>query len=98
MHWRIKSESSNKSFQYGGNTVTLEVGRIARQATGAVLVTIENTSVLVTVVAQKTAKEGQDFFRSQYIIKKKAYAVGKIPEDFLREKVVLVKKKHSHLG
>ena len=73
-----------KSFQYGGNTVTLEVGRIARQATGAVLVTIENTSVLVTVVAQKTAKEGQDFFPLSVHYQEKAYAVGKIPGGFFK--------------
>ena len=73
-----------KSFQYGGNTVTLEVGRIARQATGAVLVTIEDTSVLVTVVAQKTAKEGQDFFPLSVHYQEKTYAVGKIPGGFFK--------------
>ena len=51
-----------KSFQYGGQTVTLETGKIARQATGAVMVTVENTSVLCTVVAEKTQRPGRDFF------------------------------------
>ena len=51
-----------KTFQYGGQTVTLETGRIARQATGAVMVTVENTSVLCTVVAEKSPREGRDFF------------------------------------
>jgi len=51
-----------KKFQYGNHTVTLETGRIARQAAGAVLVTMDETSVLCTVVAEKTAKEGMDFF------------------------------------
>jgi polyribonucleotide nucleotidyltransferase len=51
-----------KTFKYGDQTVTLETGRIARQATGSVLVTIENTTVLVTVVAERTAKPGQPFF------------------------------------
>ena len=51
-----------KTFQWGSQTVTLETGRIARQATGAVLVTIDNTQVLCTVVAAKSAKPGQDFF------------------------------------
>ncbi len=51
-----------KTFQYGGQTVSLETGRIARQASGAVLVTIENTSVLCTVVAEKTERPGRDFF------------------------------------
>ncbi len=73
-----------KTFQYGGHTVNLEVGRIARQATGAVLVTIEDTSVLVTVVAQKTAKEGQDFFPLSVHYQEKAYAVGKIPGGFFK--------------
>jgi Polyribonucleotide nucleotidyltransferase (polynucleotide phosphorylase) len=60
-----------KTFQYGGQTVTLETGRIARQATGAVLVTIENTTVLVTVVAAKQQKSGQDFFPYRCIIKRR---------------------------
>ena len=47
-----------KTFQYGGQTVSLETGRIARQASGAVLVTVENTSVLCTVVAEKTERPG----------------------------------------
>ena len=51
-----------KSFQYGNHTVTLETGRIARQATGAVLVSMDGTQVLCTVVAAKTVKEGMDFF------------------------------------
>ena len=51
-----------KTFQYGGQEVTLETGRIARQASGAVMVTMGTTSVLCTVVAQQKAKPGQDFF------------------------------------
>ena len=73
-----------KTFQYGGQTVTLETGRIARQATGAVLVTVENTSVLVTVVAEKTGKEGQPFFPLGVHYIEKAYAVGKIPGGFFK--------------
>jgi polyribonucleotide nucleotidyltransferase len=73
-----------KTFQYGGQTVTLETGRIARQATGAVLVTVENTSVLVTVVAEKTAREGRDFFPLAVHYTEKAYAVGKIPGGFFK--------------
>ena len=49
-----------KTFQYGGQEVTLETGRIARQASGAVMVTMGTTSVLCTVVAQQKAKPGQD--------------------------------------
>ncbi|MEZ5556462.1 polyribonucleotide nucleotidyltransferase [Haliea sp.] len=73
-----------KTFQYGGQTVTLETGRIARQATGAVLVTVENTSVLVTVVAEKSAKPGQPFFPLAVHYTEKAYAVGKIPGGFFK--------------
>jgi polyribonucleotide nucleotidyltransferase len=71
-----------KTFKYGDQTVTLETGRIARQATGAVLVTVENTSVLVTVVAERTAKPGQPFFPLGVHYTEKAYAVGKIPGGF----------------
>ncbi|WP_116366283.1 polyribonucleotide nucleotidyltransferase [Parahaliea mediterranea] len=73
-----------KTFQYGGQTVTLETGRIARQATGAVLVTVENTSVLVTVVAEKTAKENQPFFPLSVHYQEKTYSVGKIPGGFFK--------------
>ncbi|MEH6581098.1 MAG: polyribonucleotide nucleotidyltransferase [Halioglobus sp.] len=73
-----------KTFQYGGQTVTLETGRIARQASGAVLVTIENTSVLCTVVAEKTARPGRDFFPLAVHYTEKAYAVGKIPGGFFK--------------
>jgi polyribonucleotide nucleotidyltransferase len=73
-----------KTFQYGGQTVTLETGRIARQATGAVLVTVENTSVLCTVVAEKTAREGRDFFPLAVHYIEKTYAVGKIPGGFFK--------------
>jgi polyribonucleotide nucleotidyltransferase len=73
-----------KSFQYGGQTVTLETGRIARQATGAVLITIENTSVLCTVVAEKTQRPGKDFFPLAVHYTEKTYAVGKIPGGFFK--------------
>jgi len=73
-----------KTFQYGGQTVTLETGRIARQATGSVLVTVENTSVLCTVVAEKSAREGRDFFPLAVHYIEKAYSVGKIPGGFFK--------------
>lgn len=73
-----------KTFKYGDQTVTLETGRIARQATGSVLVTVENTSVLVTVVAAKTAKPGQPFFPLGVHYIEKAYSVGKIPGGFFK--------------
>lgn len=73
-----------KTFQYGDQTVTLETGRIARQATGAVLVTVENTSVLCTVVAEKSAQAGRDFFPLAVHYQEKAYSVGKIPGGFFK--------------
>ncbi|KJS04656.1 MAG: polynucleotide phosphorylase/polyadenylase [Gammaproteobacteria bacterium BRH_c0] len=73
-----------KSFQYGKHTVTLETGRIARQATGAVLCTMDNTSVLCTVVGAKEAKEGLDFFPLTVNYQEKAYAAGKIPGGFFK--------------
>lgn len=73
-----------KKFQYGDQTVTLETGRIARQASGAVLATMGNTTVLCTVVGAKTAKEGQDFFPLSVHYQEKAYAAGKIPGGFFK--------------
>ena len=83
-----------KTFQYGQQTVTIETGRIARQATGSALVTIGETSVLTTVVGTKSAKPGQDFFPLSVHYQEKAYAAGKIPVAFSSAKVVLPKKKH----
>jgi len=73
-----------KSFQYGKHTVTLETGRIARQAMGAVLCSMDNTSVLCTVVAAREAKEGQDFFPLTVNYQEKSYAAGKIPGGFFK--------------
>ena len=73
-----------KTFQYGDHTVTLETGRIARQATGAVVVTMGDVQVLCTVVAAKSAKEGMDFFPLGVHYQEKAYAVGKIPGGFFK--------------
>ncbi len=73
-----------KTFQYGNDTVTLETGRIARQATGAVMVSIGDTQVLVTVVGAKSQKAGQDFFPLSVHYIEKAYAAGKIPGGFFK--------------
>ncbi|AWI53938.1 polyribonucleotide nucleotidyltransferase [Aquabacterium olei] len=73
-----------KTFQWGGRTVTMETGEIARQATGAVLVDIEGTVVLATVVCAKTAKPGQDFFPLTVDYIEKTYAAGKIPGSFFK--------------
>lgn len=73
-----------KTFQYGDKTVKIETGRIARQATGAVLVTMDETTVLCTVVADKEAKPGQPFFPLSVHYQEKAYAAGKIPGGFFK--------------
>jgi len=74
-----------KTFQYGQQSVTLETGRIARQASGAVLVTIDDAiQVLVAVVGAKTAKPDQGFFPLSVHYQEKTYAVGKIPGGFFK--------------
>src|SRR5512140_2868454 len=73
-----------KTFQYGQHQVTLETGEIARQASGAVLVSIEDTVVLATVVARKDAKPGQDFFPLTVDYVEQTYAAGKIPGGFFK--------------
>ena len=77
-------QSTKKTFELGGKTVTLETGRIARQATGAVLVTIDDVSVLGTVVGAKEPKPGQAFFPLTVNYSEKTYAVGKIPGGFFK--------------
>ena len=73
-----------RTFQYGKNTVTLETGVMARQASSSVLVTVDETVVLVTVVADKTVKEGKDFFPLTVDYFEKNYAVGKIPGGYIK--------------
>ncbi|MGA0014103.1 MAG: polyribonucleotide nucleotidyltransferase [Burkholderiaceae bacterium] len=75
---------AKESFQYGQHTVTLETGEIARQAGGAVVVNIDDTVVLATVVAAKSAKPGQDFFPLTVDYMEKTYAAGKIPGGFFK--------------
>ena len=72
------------SFQYGQHTVTLETGVIARQATAAVIASMDDTSVMVTVVGKKEAKADQDFFPLTVNYQEKAYAAGKIPGGFFK--------------
>ena len=74
----------SKSFQYGEHTVTLETGHLARQATGAVLVTMGDTVVLVTAVARPEAKPGQAFFPLTINYQEKFYSAGKIPGGFFK--------------
>jgi polyribonucleotide nucleotidyltransferase len=73
-----------KTFQYGDHQVTLETGAIARQASGAVLVTMEQTVVLVAVVAKKEPRPGADFFPLTVDYQERSYAGGRIPGSFFR--------------
>lgn len=73
-----------KTFKWGKHTVTMETGEIARQATGAVLVEVDGTVVLATVVAAEKAKEGQDFFPLTVDYIEKTYAAGRIPGSFFK--------------
>src|SRR6201997_3771715 len=73
-----------KEFKWGQHNVRMETGEIARQATGAVVVNIDDTVVLATVVAAKTAKPGQDFFPLTVDYIEKTYAAGKIPGSFFK--------------
>ena len=73
-----------KKFNFGKDTVSLETGRIARQATGCVLCSINETSVLCTVVGEKSAKEGMDFFPLGVHYIEKSYSAGKIPGGYFK--------------
>ncbi|WP_297527886.1 polyribonucleotide nucleotidyltransferase [Thiohalobacter sp.] len=80
----MKLEPIKKSFKFGDHTVTLETGEIARQATGAVLVNMDDTVVLVTAVGMKKAAEGRDFFPLTVDYQERTYSAGKIPGGFFR--------------
>ncbi|MEN9559298.1 MAG: polynucleotide phosphorylase/polyadenylase [Pseudomonadota bacterium] len=74
----------SKSIQYGAHKLTLETGEMARQSDGAVLVSYDDTVVLVTCVASKSVKPGQDFFPLTVDYQEKVYAAGKIPGGFFK--------------
>ena len=78
------STPAKKTFSYGPHTVTLETGAVARQATGAVLVTMDETVVLVTVVARRDARPDADFFPLTVDYQERSYAAGRIPGSFFR--------------
>jgi polyribonucleotide nucleotidyltransferase len=74
----------SKTFQWGQHTVTMETGEIARQSTGAVMLDMDGTVVLATVVARTEGKAGQDFFPLTVDYLEKSYAAGKIPGSFFK--------------
>lgn len=73
-----------KSFQFGEHTVTMETGEIARQADGAVLISMGDTTLLVTAVGQKDAEPGRDFFPLTVNYQERVYAAGRIPGGFFK--------------
>ncbi|SVB09791.1 uncharacterized protein METZ01_LOCUS162645, partial [marine metagenome] len=73
-----------KSFPYGSHELSLETGEVARQAGGSVIVTIDDTVVLVTAVAMKDADAGRDFFPLTVNYQEKTFAAGKIPGGFFK--------------
>jgi len=73
-----------KEIDFAGKTLTLETGKIARQADGAVLATMGETSVLCAVTGSKSVREGQDFFPLSVFFQEKTYAAGKIPGGFFK--------------
>ena len=77
-------KSIKKTFQYGAHTITLETGNVARQATGAVLVSMGDTVVLVAVVARKEAKADIDFFPLTVHYQERYYSTGKMPGGFMK--------------
>lgn len=77
-------KSIKKSIVYGRHQLTLETGEIARQAHGAVMVSLNDTVVLVTVVGARKANEGQDFFPLTVDYQERSYAAGKIPGSFFK--------------
>src|ERR1700688_2823021 len=83
-HKGLYVSAIKKSFKYGDHTVTIETGELARQADGAVLVTMSETVVLVTAVGLKKATPGRDFFPLTVNYIEKTYAAGRIPGGFFK--------------
>ena len=84
-----------KTIMWGRHKLTLETGEIARQASGAVMVSLEDTVVLVTVVGKKSADVAKDFLPLTVDYQERTYAAGKIPGGFSSVKAVLPKKRSS---
>jgi polyribonucleotide nucleotidyltransferase len=75
---------SKRTLPYGKHTLTIETGEIARQASGAVMVTMDDTVVLVSAVGKKNATPGQDFFPLTVDYQERTYAAGRIPGGFFK--------------
>lgn len=83
-----------KELEWGGRKLSIETGKMARQANGSVLVRYGDTVVLCTAVAAKEAAPDASFFPLSVHYQEKYYAAGRIPGGFLKEKGALLKKKH----
>ena len=82
-----------EEIEINGKKITLETGKIARQADGAIIATCGETVVIATAVGAKKLKDGQDYFPLSVNYQEKYYAAGKIQEDILKEKQDLLKQK-----
>ena len=76
--------SIKKVIQYGDQTLTMETGEVARQADGAVMISLGDTTLLVTCVARKEADPGRDFFPLTVNYQERTYSAGKIPGGFFK--------------
>ena len=81
--------------EVGGRTITLETGKLAKQANGAVLMRCEDTVVLVTAVAREETRENQDFFPLTVDVEERMYAAGKIPGGFIKRSRAPVTRRPS---
>jgi polyribonucleotide nucleotidyltransferase len=77
-------EVFKKDIEWGGKTLSLETGKVARQADGAVMATLGETTVLCTAVAASSPRPGQDFFPLTVNYQEKTFAAGKIPGGFFK--------------
>ena len=75
---------TKKSIEWGGEALTLETGKVARQADGSVIATLGETSVMANVTFAKSAKPGQDFFPLTVHYQERYYAAGKVPGGFFK--------------
>ena len=90
---KIMFKIHKEEIDIGGKKLTLETGKIARQADGAIIATLGETVVIATAVGAKKLNEGQDYFPLSVNYQEKYYAAGKIPEDILKEKLDQLKLK-----
>ena len=82
-----------EELEVNGKKLTLETGKVARQADGAIIASLGETVVIATAVGAKKLNDGQDYFPLSVNYQEKYYAAGKIPEDILKEKLDLQRQK-----